>query len=1756
MIVSIPPPARPSLRDGGRKNRELSMRPIRLLLVTLLLAVSTSAGAYENPQLARDAARYLRAIAAKFPGKPDAQRATNAFNEARGHARGRRMNRAVASYERAIARGKRDPDTWYQLSNAWTRRRPPNRNRGLAAAYNGYKASRTATERALGLWHIASHYENSARVKPALVAYEASLAERNDRRVKTRYDRLVAKVKLVVRRIKTEAESNTPRICVEFSKKLEKRAGLRFGDYVRLKPRVKMNVTARGSGLCIDGVTHGASYQLTLLKGLPGENKLVLEKTARFNVVVPNRAPGMAFKGRAFILPTKGRQGLPITSVNVDRARIEVLRINDRAIVEMIKERKISRLLSGYDASKLRNTDGERVWIGTLSIKSVQNKEVTTIIPVADILKTRKPGIYVAVASPIGGKRLRSWKNRATQWFVVTDLGVSTYLGGDGLSISVRSLASAKPLEKINVLLVARNNDELGRGFTDANGMVRFAPGLVRGAGGLRPAAVMAFAEGGEFVFLDLTRPAFDLTDRGVGGRAAPGPVDAYLYTERGVYRPGETVHAVALLRNDRAAALADLPVLLKLFRPDGVEARRYRLRAGALAGGHKVSIPLAGSARTGRWTLSAYVNPKGDPVGSVRFQVEDFVPERLEVKLKAGTPVLAAKVPNAVAVEGRFLYGAPAADLRVTGELVLRMDMTPHDKFKGYEFGLVQEEFRARRIALKPARTDKAGRVRLPILLEKLPQTTRPLEAQIRVSVLEPGGRATVRVIKLPVRPDALTIGIRKSFEGAVQTGKAAAFEIVTLNKSGAAMAASGLSYELIREEYRYHWYYRNSRWNYRVTMNEGETKKGTLNVAKDPAKLSFNLRWGAYRLEIRDKRSGAATSVRFRVGWWASASAGDVPDKLKVTLDKKAYKVGETAKVFVKPPFTGRVQLVIAGDKVYETRNLEVSEDGRTVEIAVKSDWGPSVYVLASAFRPGAQAGARGPARAIGLAHLTTDMGERTLKVQIGAPKTIKPRRTVEIPIRVTGMVRGGKAFVTLAAVDEGILQLTNYKSPKPEAYYFGKRRLALELRDDYGKLIDPGKAAFGRVRQGGDAASRRHLSGLDASSVKTVALFSGIVRVDGEGNARITLDVPDFNGRLRLMAVAWNGAKVGSGESAMTVRDAVVSIVTLPRFLAPRDVAQMTVSLHNVDGAAGAYKLSVKGTLAKPVGGGAKTFRLAKNQRRVVVLRLSAAQVGVGRITMQVSGPNNFKIARGWDLAVRAAQPVATRRFVKRMAPGAAVSYDRTLLASFVPGTAEVAMGFSTVPDLNLAGLLKRLDRYPYGCAEQTTSRALPLLYVADIARNLGVAEDRTILRGRVQAAVGRLLTMQRSDGSFGLWSSQSSREEWLTAYVMDFLSQAKRLKYPVPEHAYEQGLNFLARRVADPDFQPWHLPAKAYAFYVLAQAGKARIGDLRYFHDTYLKQMPTALAMAQTGSALALAGDSQRAAAAFQAAFIFKARPKKLWRSWAYWDYGSNLRDRSGLVYLAAVSKQAAARLPAAVADLVQLSRDDTYSSTQEQAWLLLAAHQLIGSAKSMKLDVGGRRMERKKPLFMLRKAAALGGAGLVVRNLGSKPIWHSATVSGVPKADQPRTSQGFVIKRAYYSLDGKRADLAKIRQGDVLVAVISGEAVSGVRHQALVVDLLPAGFEIENARLRGRKSTKELKWLPKLARTLHVQPRDDRYVAALNLSGGGKRAFTLAYLVRAVTPGTFRLPAAYVEDMYKPRFHGRDAMGAVTIAAVR
>lgn len=1554
-----------------------------------------------------------------------------------------------------------------------------------------------------------------------------------------------------------EAETDQPRVCFQFSRPLAEDASVRYRDYVRFEPAIEADFSVQDRRLCVSGAEHGQVYATTLLEGLPDRLGKALPRTERFNVSVADRSPSLSFQGNSYILPGRGKRELPLDAVNVDAAAVKVLRINDRNLINEINQGRVSSLMAEWDADRVAALSGELVWQGEIEIESVRNRTVSTAIPIGEVLPDPEPGIYIVMAIPKAERQGYVYQE-ATQWMVVTDIGISAHSGADGMHVFLRSLEDAAPLAGLDVQLVARNNEVLGRTKADASGAARFDPGLLRGKGGAAPGAVMAFGKSGAFSFLDLTKPAFDLTDRGVGGRPGAGPIDAFLYTERGVYRPGETVELIALLRDEKARALDSLPLSLRIRRPDGTVQDTVTFNEGARDGAQHLSLPLSASARTGKWSVEALVDPDAPPVGRTSFQVEDFVPERMEVSLTPLAPTIAPGRENRVDLDARFLYGAPAADLAVEGEIVLQEDMNPYPSYRGYKFGLIQEEWRPRRQELPPIRTDGDGRAAVPVMLDTAPDTSRPLKALVRLSVAESGGRAVSRTIGLPVRSAPRAIGIKPRFGTTwIEMGAQAGFDIIALDGDGARVSTGGLVYELFEESWRYRWYRRGESWDYRILIDEATMESGNLAAGGGdaPATLSFKPGWGRYRLEVRDPETGAATSVRFAVGWFSSGVAADVPDKLIVTLDRDRYRAGETAKVHIRPPFAGRMLLTVAGARVYEMRDIAVPAEGLVVDLLVKEDWDAGAYVTATLFRAASAGEEHQPARAIGLAWLARDFGDRTFDVAIEAPERIEPRQTVDVVVSLGGS-GGGRAHVTLAAVDEGILQLTGFDSPSPADWYFGKRRLGVALRDGYGYLIQAAEGGPARIRQGGDAAAEgRHLGGLDASSVKTVSLFSGIVTVGTDGRARIPLAVPDFNGRLRLMAVAWSGDKVGNAEAAMTVRDPVVSQVTLPRFLAPGDKSQVTVSLHNVDGPEGAYNIAFESTGAVSATGGGTAMTLDRDGRKDLAFSLAGNNVGIGALLLVIQGPDGLRLERQWEIAVRPAQAVITRQIVRRLQSRERQTLTADLLEEFVPGTGEVLVTMSTRPQMDLARLLKSLDRYPYGCAEQTTSRALPLLYVGEVAASLGIAEDALALRAKVERAVRRVLTMQRSDGSFGMWSPTSQRAEWLTAYVMDFLTQARELDYPVPDYPYERGMKWLGDSVRVADFSRSNLPARIYALYVLARSGDARASDLRYVHDVYLGSIPTALARAQLGAALALTGDAGRAKSAFAAAGANWDRGRRFWGDWWYWDYGTGLRDMAATVYLSAYSKVEIGDWAATVQDLAQRADRSRYLSTQEKAWMLLAAREL-GQTGPVRVSVSGRSVsESAKPVYLRFDGADLAG-GVDLANLGDAALWQGMTVSGVPRDDLKAEREGFSITRAFYTQDGKRVDLDAVRQGDILVAVVNGEATTELDHQAMVVDLLPAGFELENARLEGGRDTGELRWLPKLTATEHAELRDDRYVAALALEGRSRKSFTLAYIVRAVSPGTYRMPAVYVEDMYQPTFFARASMDTVTVLPAR
>ena len=647
------------------------------------------------------------------------------------------------------------------------------------------------------------------------------------------------------------------------------------------------------------------------------------------------------------------------------------------------------------------------------------------------------------------------------------------------------------------------------------------------------------------------------------------------------------------------------------------------------------------------------------------------------------------------------------------------------------------------------------------------------------------------------------------------------------------------------------------------------------------------------------------------------------------------------------------------------------------------------------------------------------------------------------------------------------------------------------------------------------------------------------------------RIRFDIPDFQGRLRLMAVAFTAKKLGSATASMTVRDPVVTMVSLPRFLAPGDTARIGIVINNLEGEAGDYRLMLSasgaGGFAAPVD---RTFHLGRGENFSDGFSLSAATPGNAALRLELAGPGALRIARDFTIGVRPAQAYQLRRFVGRLQPGESVTLDDGAADEFLSGTAEALLTVSPRPDWDVPGLLRALDRYAYGCLEQTTSRALPLLYVEEVAR-LWHADPGAATAETLDRAIGHVVELQRSDGSFGVWSDTDDTVPWLDAYAADFLMRAKEHGRRVPDFAIKSAVGWLRDYVRQERDQVEDLPAVAYAHYVLARARSDDLDALRYFNDTQMARLPTQLAKAQVAAALAQYGDAARAAIAYNAAFE-PAPPGP--PGIRYVDYGSELRDSAAVLAFAAGNPGIEPRVTAAMDRIAELFGRARRTSTQEQAWLLMAAEAAAraGGGKMTVASDGAAAETRTDPLY-LRRPLGAGGPPISIANRGDAPLWRTVSITGVPKTDLPAESRGYTVSRNVYRPDGSEADLGKARQTDLFVVMINGKRTDTSQSvRALVVDLLPAGFEIETATVSKGRSATDYSWLPELTDAAYSEERDDRFIAALDL-GSGKGGFTLAYVVRAVTPGEFTYPAAVAEDMYEPETTGRTAIGRLTVA---
>ncbi len=1465
-----------------------------------------------------------------------------------------------------------------------------------------------------------------------------------------------------------------------------------------------------------------------------------------------NLQPTVGFASSGSLLPTEIIAGLPVTTINVNQINVEFFRVKEDQLSGVLRDLYSSSNMSPWEFEQIKDRL-EFVYTGVYKLEPAKNTRETVMLPVSDAKELKQPGMYFAIMRQAGDM---SYSQPMT-YFSLTDIGLSVHASALDLDVFAQALAGGAALKDVEVVIYDVKGKVIDSVKTDNKGHARFTNV------DYKTARLVAATKNGQTTVLQLNKPALDLTEFKVGGPQYNAQ-QLFVFGPRDLYRPGETVLLNALLRDADGKPLPAQPVKVKVMRPDGKEARSFTWQADS-DGFYQYNLPISAEGPTGSWDL---IMDLGGTQQSYSFMVEDFLPERLALELKGSEAPIGLNEKLVVDINGRYLYGAPASDNRVTGQVFARLAREAVPSLPGYHFGDVTQKLN-QNFELDEIKLDSKGIGRYT-LNSDWADVKSPVNLIAQISLLESGGRPVTRRFTQPAWPANFLPGIRSQAGSETNDGAIAKFDIVYSNFAGERMAANNLQVRLIRERRDYYWSYSNENgWRSHYTQKNLVLANQDISIEKDKATtVEFPLDWGPYRVEVEDPKTKLISSTRVWAGYWwqENTEGGNVrPDQVKLALDKPAYKAGDKAKITVTPPAGGKGYLLVeSSDGPLWWEEIEVGAEGKTFEVPVDKDWTRhDLYISALVVRPGERKANVTPKRAVGVLHLPLDRAERKLDVALNAPKSIRPNS--KLPVEVQVLDSNGKpakkARVLVAAVDVGILNITKYQTPNPFEAFFGRKGYGIDQRDVYSSLIE-GDGKLATLAYGGDAALADG-GARPKTSVTIVAKQSEVLTLDENGKATVNLDIPDFNGQVRLMAQAWTAQDFGVQEAATTIAAPVVAEMSAPRFMAGGDESTFAFDVTNLTDEEQKLTVSIQTEgLLSVKGESEHSYSLKKGERTTLKLPIVAkGGYGQGTVKLKVSGLNlpdvkNASFDREWKIGVRPAFPGRLESFKALIQPNEQWQLPAGALDRYQPEGLEALLTVSSLPPLNVGAHIRALRAYPYGCVEQTTSGLFPSLYVDSATlQGLGIeGETDKERREKVEIGISRLLSMQLNNGGFAMWSADGSEQYWATVYVTDFLYRAREQGYAVPTKALEKASQRTLRYLNEAHLidgytdrlEGTRFAVQAYAGYVLARNKNAPLGQLRKLYERRAKA-ETTLSLVQLGIALKLMGDELKAKEVIDQALNMPVRSNQYWLG----DYGSSLRDQALIISLLNEHKY---REDLTADMLMSLSNDlgnQTYLSTQERNALFMAGRNYLNHKEKPwnAAIVMGDKLEN---INNSKSVVRLGLAQLENMNAVKGDVEHKLyqrmEISGYPnKAPEP-TSNVLSIERQYLDTKGELIDINNLKSGDLVLVHLAIRANKQRVNDALLVDMLPAGLELENQNLGNSSasladsSTKVKGWMQSMAnaRIEHQEYRDDRYVAALNVNS--YNTTHVLYLARAVTPGTYLVPPPQVESMYRPMWH--------------
>ena len=1521
-------------------------------------------------------------------------------------------------------------------------------------------------------------------------------------------------------------------ITVKFSSAVDPKAA---EEYIEVEPEVSYRLEGRGNYLHLRGpFKPGQTYTVTLKKGLVARNFARLDRELRQAVQLKDFEPTVSFVDKGFYLPLKGKGRVGIETVNIEKIEVEIVKIFENNLVHFLNQRYYHE----YGPSRYL---GKRVHLEEMEIVAERNEHVITPVDLSPFLDSTWKGVFVLLARHTE----RRWR-RASKWVMATDMGIVAHMADDELMVWVNSLATLEPYSNVQVSLISRTNQLLVRGRTDADGAVTF-PNLKGRGEDFEPFVIVA-SHGEDLSCLKLGDCRMPISDFDVGGRPhLSGGYEAFLYTDRGVYRPGEAANLVALVRGKNVVVPESFPVKLEVRDPED-RAFEELMGTPSDAGACEFTVVFPSYARTGKY-LVRLVLGEDEEIGRTSFSVEEFVPDRVKVEVALDKTSYRTGETALVKVRAVNLFGPPAAGRKVEGGCQLEARPLGPPKYRGYTFGDEERTFERMEVPFGEALLDEGGQHTFSFAI---PDNLRPsavLRGVLSVTVTEPGGRAVNAYTTVEVHPYPIYIGLRRSSEGYAEVGQEMTVDFVMVNPEGEETAAEG---DLEVTLYKLVWHSilkrdRQGRYRYVSEKSAEEIERYTVSPEGTAGTLRFTPReFGQYRVEVSHPISEARSALTFYASGWGYAPWSMAhPDRLEIELDKTSYRSGETAKALVRAPFAGKLILCVERERVHSYRVLNMPENTASVEIPVTDAHKPNVYVTATLIRSTRSLEKHAPARAFGTVPLMVSCEDQHLSVRLDAPREMRPKNRLEVGVRASGDVRD--AYVTIAAVDEGICQLTDFRTPDAFGFFYAKKRLQVDSYDLYTYILPELEITESQRSAGGGRVRLKHLTPVDVTRVEPVSLWSGIVHLGRDGKGTVNFEVPEFNGSLRLMAVAFDGPNFGSTTQNVTVRDPIVITATFPRFIAPGDNFRAPVSLFNGCGRDGRFSVSLRSEgPVRIIGERAQSLEIADGKEGSAFFQVQA-KPGMGKVSFTVSAKGAGESAEtSVKLPLRPPAPRVIRTGSGILTADKPVSLE--LPSDWVVGTEEYRLTTSAFPAIQLAGSLQYLLRYPYGCVEQTTSSVFPLLYFDDLAR---IAEPELFTHHPaeyyIEEGIARLEAMQLSSGLFSFWPNSREENEWGSVYSAHFLVEAKKLGYSVSKRVYRDMLRGVRGVVRGRGERDDNLAARVYALYVLAAAGKPERSSMIYLKDNKLEAMSASERFHLAG-AFGLAGDRRTAESLLPTQIHPQTVPRETGGA-----FRSSVRENAIILDVLSEILPQNPSVPVLVKSLTDAAEIGRWYTTQENAFAFLALGKVLkrrGEDEfTGKVALNGEPYAAFGTENKVMAEGRLGGKRIGLSIEGKGTCYYYWQAAGIPRdVDVEEYDRGMQVRRTYLDREGDAVDYRQIKQGDLLVAKITMKALDKNLENVIVADLLPAGLEIENPRLESRA---DVPWIKDQDWTAdYMDIRDDRMLLFLDLPGGKERTFY--YALRAVTVGEFTLPPITAECMYDPSYTSVASGGAIGV----